>query len=184
MEKSINIERLKTGDEQEFKKLYTTFFPSFFSFALQYVKDNAVARDIVQDVFIAYRERQMYFTDIVSLKVFLYRSIRNKCLNTIRDNKHFYIDISELHYLESKEFLEEGIIQQEIALAVRQQIAKLTLQEQKILKLSLLGKSVSEVAELLQISINTVKTHKLNAYSKLRLWLRDLHQILSFVTII
>lgn len=183
MKLNVSIDKLKSGDEVEFKRLYQLYFPHFLSFAFSYIKDKEVCSDLVQDVFISYWEKSTDFSDIISLKVFFYRSIRNKCLNEIRDKQSkYFIEIEELHELSSKDHLEEHIIREELAVIVRQEIAKLTPQEQKILRLSLTGKTNQEIADLLSISINTVKTHKLKAYSTLRIQLQDIYSLLFLIT--
>jgi RNA polymerase sigma-70 factor (family 1) len=185
MELKISIAKLQSGNELEFKRLYQLYFPHFLSFALHYVKDEEVCRDLIQDVFIAYWEKHEHFSDIVSLKVYLYRSIRNKCLNELRvshANNHERLD--GLQEIMSGDFLEENIIREELALIVRQKIADLNPQAQKIVRFSIQGKTNREIADLLSISINTVKTHKKNIYSILRLQLRDLQMLLQLLKII
>lgn len=185
MELKISIIKLQSGNELELKRLYQLYFPHFLSFAFQYVKDEEVCRDLVQDVFIAYWERHEHFSDIVSLKVFLYRSIRNKCLNELRAvhaNVCERLDNSE--EMMSDDFLEENIIREEVAFIVRQKIADLNPQAQKIVRFSLQGKTNQEIADLLSISINTVKTHKKNIYSILRIELRDLYLLIQLLKII
>lgn len=185
MELQINIEELKKGNEKEFKELYQLYFPHFLSFALSYVKVEDAAHDLVQDTFIAYWEKHSDFSDEISLKVFFYRAIRNKCLNHLRDSsKKEKQDINEFQHLESTDYLEEQIIQEEVAITIRQQIAKLSPQAKKILLLSLEGKSNQEIAKALSISINTVKTHKLKAYSQLRIHLQEIYSILQLITFI
>lgn len=99
MDFEISINQLQKGCEKELKHLYQLYFPYFLSFACSYIKDQEVSRDLVQEVFIAYWEKHEDFSDIVSLKVYFYRSIRNKCLNEIRNNKSKnFIELEELHY--------------------------------------------------------------------------------------
>ena len=169
MELTLSIQKLKKGDEKELKQLYQIYFPHFLSFAMSFISEEAICRDIVQETFIAFWERHTLFDDIVSLKVFLYRSIRNKCLNEIRDSgKHHFVDLDSANEIDSAEYLEEMIIKEEVAMLIHQKIAMLPPQMQRIILLSLQGKSNQEIAQELKISINTVKTHKLKAYMQLR----------------
>lgn len=184
MDLKLSIGKLYQGDEEELKHFYLLYFPHFLSFALQYVSEEDQCRDIVQDVFINYWEKHADFTDIISLKVFFYRSIRNRCLNEIRNQQlRQPVEVKEISELFSENTLEENVIREEVAILVRQQIAKLNKQEQKVLRLSLQGHTNQEIAEILSLSINTVKTHKLRAYTSLRLQLQDLHTLLNLLII-
>lgn len=179
-----NIDKLQTGSEAEFRRFYEANFAYFQSFALGFIKSDEVCRDLVQDVFIAYWEKHADFSDSISLKVYFYRSIRNKCLNELRKIKNTDTEAEqEIQKLASEDYLLEAIIEEEIAASVHQKIAGLPEQAQKILKLSLTGKNNKEIAELLEISVNTVKTHKFKAYSVLRNQLRDLQFILQIISV-
>lgn len=180
MELNISIEALRSGDEAELELFYRTYYPHFLSFTLNYVNDDVeVCRDIVQEVFIAYWQRYSDFDDLVSLKVFFYRSLRNRCLNELRSrSNHGATDIADAKRLESMSTLEENVLREEVALAVRSAIENLPPQARRVLQLSLEGKSNKEIAEVMNVSINTIKTHKEKAYASLRPQLRNIHQIL------
>lgn len=98
------------------KRFYLLYFPHFLSFALNYMSKKDICRDIVQEVFIAYWEKRADFTDIISLKVFFYRSIRNRCLNEIRDSaSHLYVEIEKIRETFSENELEENVIRDVLA---------------------------------------------------------------------
>lgn len=180
----IDIAKLASGNNTEFEKLYTTYFPVFLYFANDFINSEDVSRDIVQDIFMKYWKNHESFNDIISLKVFIYRSIRNSCLNELRKVRTDGMDIPELQYLASDEFLQENIIDKEISIILRQQIMRMPESRRRILILSLEGKNNREIAEILDISPNTVKTHKQKAYSELRVWVRHLHILLNTINII
>ena len=179
----FSMQQLANGDEQELKRLYRFFFPHCLSFALNYVPDEEVCRDIVQDVFIAYWERRADFSDAVSLKVFLYRSIRNRCYNALRQMRlHEAVPLDEdADSLFSEDELERNVIREEVGMMVHQAVSRLTPQARKVLMLSLQGKTNREIAEALELSLNTVKSHKLSAYAFLRQHLDDLHNLLHLL---
>lgn len=182
MELNVAIEKLRQGDEKELKKFYLFYFPHFLSFALRYIPTEELCRDIVQEVFIAYWESHEEFDNVIPLKVYFYRAIRNKCLNVIRDNKYrSFVSLSEVDEYSSKDFLEDNVVREEISMLVQEEITHLSPQEQKIVRLSLVGKSNQEIAEQLSISINTVKTHKQRAYNELRIHLKDIYSILALL---
>lgn len=179
----FSMRKLANGDEQELKRFYRFFFPHGLSFALNYVPDEEACRDIVQDVSIAYWERRADFSDVISLKVFLYRSIRNRCYNALRQTRlHEAVSLDDsIDKLFSEDELERNVIREEVGMMVHQAVSRLTPQARKVLMLSLQGKTNREIAEILGLSLNTIKSHKLSAYAFLRQHLNDLHNLLCLL---
>ena len=55
--------------------------------ANHYVKDNDVAEDLVQDVFISLLESDYKFKTENDIKYFLYSSLKNKCISHSENRK-------------------------------------------------------------------------------------------------
>lgn len=70
--------------------------------------------------------------------------------------------------MQSEEFIQENIIREEVSFIVRKKIKLLTPREQEIIILSLQNKSNQEIADMLSLSVPTVKSHKMHAYARLR----------------
>lgn len=168
--------------KKEFDLFFKKYYTLFFSFARRYLPDAEEARDIVQEVFISFWEQRENFTSLISIKAFFYRSISNRCLNYLKheDVKNRYAD-SHVSEKESDEFIQESIIREEVSFIVRKKIKELTPREQEIIILSLQNKSNQEIADLLSLSITTVKTHKMHAYARLRNELEELRFLLLFL---
>lgn len=167
------------NNKREFDLFFNKYYTLFLSFACRYGLDTEEARDIVQDVFIAFWEQYENFTSLIAIKAFFYRSISNRCLNYLKheDVKNRYAE-SQMDKMESEEFIQENIIREEISFIVRQKIKQLTPREQEVLILSLQNKSNQEIADLLSLSIPTVKSHKMHAYARLRTELEELRFLL------
>lgn len=183
MKSHILPEKLKAGDEETFAVFYKGYYSLFLSFALRFTADEESGRDIVQDVFIQYLKCRDSFQDLIQIKVFFYRSIRNKCLNIINHQKiqAKYINQEQYKEIGSTEYFLHNIIREETAFAIRQEIAKLPPVGQKVLQQVLDGKSNEEIAETLHISVNTVKTHKARCYATLRKQLAQLYLIVFLI---
>lgn len=176
---TISITKLRDGNTAELEKLYNSYFSRFLSFAYRYIKSEDICRDIVQEAFIAFWERREGFEHLAPIEAFFYQTIRNKSLNYIRDHitdKEYSIE--EVSHLESEDFMEKSIIREEVNAMIRQEIEQLAPQTKKVILLSLQDKSNQEIADVLKISINTVKVHKARAYAKLRIRLTNLFNIL------
>lgn len=182
MKAFVTAAELRTGSEQAFANFYKEYYPLFMSFACKFIPEREAARDIVQDVFIDYLKCRSSFQEIVQIKVFFFRNIRNKSLNIINHHKihEKFVGIQIQKGVETTEFLHSTIIREEIAFAVHREIANLPPATRQVLLLALEGKSNEEIAAELSISVNTVKTHKARSYPILRQKLSQLLSLLFF----
>lgn len=81
------IEKLKEGDERVFKQIFNEYYRPLTLFALKYVENIEDAKEVVQDFFVRLWLRHSDIQISFSLKIYLYQSVRNACLNYLRDNK-------------------------------------------------------------------------------------------------
>lgn len=177
---SFKIDKFSSENRQ--KDFYTENFSHYLLFACHYIPDEEISKDIVQEAFIIYWKQQDHFEDEPSVKSFLYKSIRNSCLNQIR---HYNVRKNYLNTLppdwESEDFFMENVIKEEVSDIILKEINKLSENGRKVILRSLDGLSNEEIAEELQISINTVKTHKARSYITLRKKLEHLRTVLQFI---
>lgn len=168
--------------KKEFDLFFLKYYATFVSFACRYCLNEEEARDIVQDVFVSFWEQRTRFDSLLAIKAFFYRSISNRVLNYLKheDVKNRYAG-GQLQKMQSEEFILENVIQEEVSSIIHMKIKELTPSEQKIILLSLQNKSNQEIADLLHVSVTTVKTHKMHAYAKLRVELKELRYLLVFL---
>lgn len=158
--------------EDVFKKLY----PRLCDFANYILKDKDAAEDLVQDVFIVFLEqREKISSNTNAIKSFLYSSIKHACLNKLRHHKVIlgYNKKFPAEVLEDPKIL-DGIIHAEIMAEIHEAINSLPQGCAIILKYGYLeGLQNHKIAEMLDISVNTVKSQKQRALNLLRLRLSD-----------
>lgn len=162
---------------------FDLYYRSLCSFAYRYVEDNDMAEDIVQETFIYVWQNEQKFIDDIATKVFLYRTVKNKCLNKL---KHFEVKakVHELIQDETEEdsLFEKHFLHEETIRLFYQAIESLPNQSRAVIKLALKGLNNPEIAEDLGISVNTVKTHKKTAYNSLRIKLKDVMPLFLLYT--
>lgn len=164
------IQGLKKGKEKSLKTLYDRFFPALCSYAYKYVKDEMIAGDIVQEVYIKIWYKRKNFDSIYSIRSYFYLSVRNSCLNYIRDNsRHVKVDLDE--EIISKE--ENFVVEEEVHRMIRQEIDNLPDAMRRVFNLTLMDMSVAEIAEALHVSVSTVKNQRMRAREILREKLKD-----------
>jgi RNA polymerase sigma-70 factor (ECF subfamily) len=162
----LMIRSIQSGDSKALKQFFESFYPSVCIFARKYVKNMDIAEDIAQESFIEFWRLREQFSDIKALKGFIYTVTRNKCLNQIKLTS-IREDILRSQ-LFSDDFFYEMVQEEETYRILHQAINSLANQSRRILLLSLKGYKISEIADELNISVNTVKTLKKNAYKELR----------------
>lgn len=171
--------KLKSGDERVLKLFFDHHFPLFVSFAENFNIEAAVCQDIVQDIFIKYWDQKEQFDHYLAVKAYFYTSIRNQCLNYLKHEiVHSKFVENQSSEIESVEYFWDTIIKEEALRIVYEEVQRLSKMENKILLLALSGLSNEEIAVKLNISINTVKTHKARSYQVLRKRLGHLRQLI------
>lgn len=88
MSNSPNINRGNLN-KQSFELLFRENFIALTGFARKYVKDLDTAKEIAHDVFINLWEKRNEIDSEKPLRSYLFASVRNRCLNYIRDQKKF-----------------------------------------------------------------------------------------------
>ncbi len=162
-----------------FNKLFIDIYPSMCSVAESFIKDDDKSRDIVQEAFINFWSKKEQYESMKSVKTFLYVSVKNLCLNYLRDTKEKSASDAEL--LEKIEgSFDNMVIEEESVRMINSAIDNLPTQSSKIMKLTIEGVKNMEIAEILGISVNSVKTLKYNALKTLKVTLKDYYFLFLF----
>jgi RNA polymerase sigma-70 factor len=176
-----SISRLHTGDEVVFKKIFKEYYLRIRSFAQHFVKDNDIAEDIVQDAFLQVWERHLTFQALAQIKNFLYVSTRNACIDYLKHERVKQKNESDIQTFMSHESEQEYILEEEVDSLIYNAIGTLSKQAQRIVIMTMNGDSNIDIAQKLDITINTVKSTKLKAYRILRKRLRNVQWLLALL---
>ena len=174
-EEHILFEKIKSGDEKAFEALFRQYYPHLCLYATQILGNPSAAEEIVQELFVRLWEKREETEIETSLKNYLFRSVKNHCLNLIKHNqiKNKY---SQKILAENESFSAENDFesQTELFRKIEESIAELPEKRQKIFRLSRQeGLKYREIAEKMKISIKTVETQMGLAIKTLREKLRD-----------
>lgn len=164
------IERINQKQRGAYHDLFREFYCSLVIFAMKYVRTQEEAEDIVQELFTAIWEKSEKFHSYRSFRVFLYTSVRNTCLNSIKHRKveEKYIHYSLTHSDEADDF-DFGMMREEIFRQLFQVIDGLSPRCREVFLLHLDGKKNEEIAVQLNISLLTVKTQNKKAVREIRM---------------
>jgi len=152
--------------------LFKEFYDRLVYFSIQFVKDKYQAQDIVQDAFIKYWQlRDTVIPHHTAIKNFLYHTVRNASLNVIRHEKIVEDYIQLQGNAEPEEpCVIDAIIRTELMAEIHSAIQSLPESYRLISVMGYFhGKKNQEIADELNMSINTVKKQKQRALQLLRL---------------
>lgn len=153
----------------DFDALFRTYYEPLYYFALQYVPDEDDCRDIVAGVF---EQLWRNVSDIRpdTVRALLYTHVRNRCIDLLRHEKQKqqYADFvahHSQHYIEAHEY-DHQEERERIVAEVLDSIGEPTLSI--LLACYVEGKKYKEVAEMMEISVSTVKKHIVKALRIIR----------------
>lgn len=175
-----------------FEDIYLSYFSKMKYFAKEYVVLDEDAENIVQDVFVELWENREMLNMHINLIAYLFTSIKNKCLNHLRHKIVIQETASKIQEeylislrmnLDSLEAFDDQLFSdQDIEKIISHALNTLSEKCRTIFIMSKLeGKKQKEIAQELNISINTVETQMGIAYKKLRIELKDYLPILLFL---
>jgi RNA polymerase sigma-70 factor (family 1) len=151
--------QVAAGDERAFEVLFNTFLPKLYPFIIKFIKSEPAAQEIVQETFIRVWLARDKLSEIDNPGGWLYKVASNECYSYLRkstlNNKFFNpltVEPDPVHTTH------ENFALKELNRVIGEAIDKLPAQRKKIYRMSRNeGKSIPEIASLLNISPNTVK---------------------------
>ena len=156
-------------------ELLREFWEPLVSYAQEIVSGRDQAEDVVQEVILRIWERRNDWTPTDRLQTFLYRATRNEALNE-RRTRHRFLDrikIPRPTAPDPAEVSEEALL----ARNVRAAIDDLPTRRREIFILARFhGQSHREIAEILDISPQTVSNPMSPALTQLRTALQAIHR--------
>ena len=181
MEKEeVIVSRLINKDKRAFELVFNEYYSIMVLYATRFMDTREEAEEVVQDVFVKFWEKCDTLAQDSSIKSYLYRSVHNSCLNTLKHEKvkdgyrQHVIQLMETSY--QNEFEKKD--PDELRNRIISEIEKLPPRCAEIFKLSRFeGLKYQEIAEHLEISVKTVEVQMGKALKVLRENLQDLKNL-------
>lgn len=165
-------ERIARGDEAAFTQLYLHFGKKLMQFAISLVRAREIAEELVEDVFVRLWANRQSITGVDNITVYLYVAVKNKSLNAL-SLKARELVAAPFDYLDTvvDEFAADPydlMITAEMMRRMRLAIESLPPRCKMIFKLIREdGLRYKEVAEILNISVNTIDVQMAIAVKKI-----------------
>jgi RNA polymerase sigma-70 factor (family 1) len=168
---NVLIERLSAGDESAFSEIYHMYASDLIGFASSKVYSMEIARDLVQDVFTCLwtdRKKHQIHTSIQS---YLFGITRHRIIDHIRKNvtREQYASMLQVLSLKLENSLENSVEAKDLNDFIQKAVVNLPPRTKEIYHLSRNeDKSIPEIAQMLNISDQTVKNQITSALKFLR----------------
>ena len=143
--------RIKQGSEEAFRVVYGKYHRILYAVALKMLKDRSAAENAVQHVFVKLWIGRQEMTVMLSLRNYLYTMTRNYILNYLRSRNTELVHSYRLAQLipEASDPLDAQIEREDL----------LQMLDTVVMYLRKAGYSNPEIAEMLNLSVNTVRSH-------------------------
>lgn len=183
------VQQVNKGSEQAFAELYKAYYAYLNAVAIYYLQDKEVAQEVVDDVFLNVWEKRENL--IFPIHYYLVRSVQNGCLNYIRSQRALQTALDghrdevlffwEEHILSTSTPLEDVELKETEA-EIRRVVDNLPVKMRAVFEAYFYdGKSAEEIAEEMNLSVNTIRVQIKNALDKLKQSLKHLLFIIFFI---
>lgn len=180
------IARLREGSVEAFDQLYNLYYRRIYGYCLSFTKSRKDTEDIVQEVFIKLWLTREDINTTKSVGNYLFSIAHNKLISAFRSNiysPHFedYLDYCDTLGREDCCMVEY----KEFVMAVEKGISSLPPMQQRIVRLSKFANmSNQDIANLFNISVQTVKNQLVTALKKIRSHLDSKQFMILLISII
>ncbi|MFC4353865.1 sigma-70 family RNA polymerase sigma factor [Chryseomicrobium palamuruense] len=155
----------------DFEKMVDNYGEALMRLAFTYVKNRQVAEDIVQDVFIRAYEKIDDFRGESSYQTYLYRMTVNRCHDHFRSwsFRNLIFSDKNFNYKRQENSVETEMLSETVHNVLGEEILSLPLKYREVIVFHYYKEySINQIANILAISTNTVKTRLRRAKAKLK----------------
>ncbi len=157
----LQIRISQHNDEVAFKELYYVHYKELYRFAITFLHKRELAEEVMQDVFTKIWINRKGLHNIQNLRVYLFKSVKNKCLDYLEKEKllnHFELDEVKTNIGHLSRTPEDILVSAEILEHINEILQTLPPKCKMIFQLvKEENLKYKEVAEILDISLKTVE---------------------------
>lgn len=179
------IRHFTAGETAAFTTVYREFYFRVYQFARRWLPERQDAEDVTADTFVKLWDRREQFKTLENISAFLHVTARNACYDFL---KHSQVKsgkkdelVRQLSAASEADFSFQEI-REEFLKLVYAEVEKMPKKMKEIFLLSYAeGLKPAEIAQKLDLIVQTVSNQKTNAINLLRLALGDKPLLLAFL---
>lgn len=166
------LERVAEGDPQAFRTLYMHYYNRLFQFAMLFLGSEAASEDVVADLFFNIWKSRDTLTDIPSFQSYMYKAVRNGCLNVLKSgyvSRRDELPETKLQVEISSESPLDELSYKELRNAVQKAVDALPQRCRMVFKMAREDDmSQQSIADALGVQLCTVQRQMLLAKAKIK----------------
>lgn len=167
------LKKIVHKDRDAFETIYKAYFRKLYTLSFRYLRDEAIAEELTNDVFMMLWENAGKLAINQSLGAYLSRSVINLSLTHLKKNQRLMDQnknyLKDLNPADDADQTDHATLYESKLLMIESILKELPPQCRKIVLMSKYDKmKQQEIADQLGISIKTVKNHLTIAYDKIR----------------
>lgn len=164
--------RFLEGDNEALALLFSKYFSDLFSYGMKLVPQEAMVRDLIQDLFVRFWEKRANLKQVKNVKVYMLISLKNDLLQVCRDKNNKMFDADELDN-QFEISVEDIWIESEKTKALSEKIVNclnsLTSRQREIIYLRFyLNLDFLNLSEMLGMNVQSVRNLLFRALEKIR----------------
>ncbi len=152
--------RIKYGDKDAYQELFERYAPKIYHFSLSYLKNEADAEELVQDVFLKVWEKREILDASQNVKAYIFKIAVNTIYDFIRRKniESAFNDFAKVNFNKSSNDTWDTVIFEEMQTNLNELVTQMPEQRRKIFRLSKMkGLTNEEIAQKLELSKRTVE---------------------------
>lgn len=177
------VKALKEGNQLAFSIVYKTYAAQTFSLVFKYLLNKELAEDAVQNLFLKLWLKKEEIDETKPINRYLFTMLKNDLLNTLRDSKKniYLLEDCLSMVLELEDNSQNENLKQEQMNIIQQALEQLSPQRRKVFEMKVSGKySNQEIADKLNLSINTIKFQYSQSLKQIRATVGELSLLLLY----
>ncbi|MFP4094654.1 MAG: RNA polymerase sigma factor [Cyclobacteriaceae bacterium] len=159
----------QSGSPQAFEAIYRQHYAHLYSYGWQLCRDTDLLRDAIQNLFVDIWRSKQNLAQVKQVRFYLFKILRRKILATLKEERKKEEVHSELL---TYDFLASTYSDEQLELLdkLKEAVSRLSKKQREVIFLRYYENlSCEEIAELMQLNINTVYNHNTAAIRHLRL---------------
>lgn len=178
---------LKKDNSNALKLLFSRHYENLCYFAFTYLKEKQIAEEAALDVFANIWEKRKSIVITGKVKTYFYTAVKNQSLNYLQKNRIFLERLDDVDRLlvAGQTRTDDLVYYEELKQKIDELIDKLPEKRKLIFKMNKYdGFSYAEIADILSISVSTVKNQMVKAVKYLNHNYPALKKIISLIILL
>jgi RNA polymerase sigma-70 factor (ECF subfamily) len=167
--------------------LFNAYKDKIYSYILNITESEEVAEDVVQNIFLKLWVNRADLIQVQNFNAYLYRMSHNYAINGLKRMAKKTLILAEIEKQPGRNYsrADENILHKDVQQLLQKAVERLPPQQKLVFKLSWdQGLKQEEIAERLNISILTVKKHKVQALRNIREYIHKSYVFYSLIVCI